>query len=213
MLSLMLLVFVWLQQPALITLDGPPVDIAYTVSEPVRLSVRAQAEIDVTLAVLRGNNLLAYNDDEGDGTDAAIHDLVLTEPGDYTIRLHTFNGVEQGEVMLSIETLPLVAPCDVPLQTVTLAAQQPFACTLMLDAGAHLTLTARDTAGTADPVLTLSAGDFSLSNDDHASLDTALNTLDAQLVATLDEGGVYTVTVTDFAGQSGRVALEIDISS
>ncbi|MBZ0293612.1 MAG: pre-peptidase C-terminal domain-containing protein [Anaerolineae bacterium] len=212
----------------IVTLTGyaGPVDLGYHLDEPSILTVTAHSlsaePVDVTLEILLNEHRIAFNDDYmGENTDllpldAAIESLPLEQPGDYTIRIHSFNGAQDGDIAVSITTQPLVGPCTVPAQAIDLHANRSFACTVSLTAGELVTLTAHTATDRLDPMLTLldADGQQVAANDDHEEDDPALNPLDAQIAGwKVLADGTYTIEVHDFAGQAGSVSLKLDISS
>lgn len=210
--------------PTTVTLSAyaGPIDLVYTVAGPQRIAVTARsladdAPVDVTLALLNGARLLAFDDDGGAAvpgllpTDAHIARLDLPDAGTYTLRVHSFSGAQSGPVEVVLTVLPTLPPCVIGQQTVTLTRGDVFRCALDLPAGARITATARDTSGALDPVLTLydPSGARLAFNDDHRSADTSLDVLDAHLVVSGAVEGVYTLALTDFAGTAGTVALTV----
>lgn len=225
---------IWLLQPVTlpdtpiaITLsanDGP-LDVQYSGTSDEIIDVAAHSlsdePIDVTLEILLDEQRIAFNDDHDTGVqglnpqDAAITNLRLPADGDYTLRVHTFSGAQSGEVEIRLTANPAVAPCDPPEQVVTLQPHTAYPCLINLQADQTVTLTARDISGTLDPVLRLDQPDGTLAvqNDDHDSSSLTLNTLDAQAVYTVPADGAYHLTVRDFAGQTGQLAVTIEIES
>jgi hypothetical protein len=231
-----LIALLWLLfQPLIITAEAPltvtlragagPVDVQYSSPGSERLTITArslaQTPIDVTLEILQGNTRLAFNDDhpgladtELSANDAALMGLILSAPGVYTLRIHSFSGAQDGPVEVQVQAEPAVGPC--PLAAVLeLLAQQVIVCTLDAEAGQRITLRARDLSGTLDPALALLAPDGMLvaQNDDHASDDLTLNVLDAQIADfPVTETGRYTLRVRDFSGAAGTLELEFRVN-
>src|SRR5690606_14515986 len=216
------------EMPVTVTLTAGagPVDWRYTSSgtEVITVTARSLADeaIDVTLEVLREEQRIAFNDDHfglSDALadrDAALADLVLAAAGAYTIRVHSFSGAQSGDIEVTLESRPIFVPCDRSPQIIELAAHSPFSCSLTLQAGQMVTLIARDTSGTLDPVLRLSDADGRLLafNDDHAEFDLSLNVLDAQITAFEPPASCACVLhVSDFAGSAGQLELTIKIES
>lgn len=205
--------------------DGPvDVQVAVEAGEQLTVTARSLADepLDVTLEILRDEARLAFNDDHdtdfGDlaPLDAAIVAFVPPEAGTVTLRIHSFNGAQTGEIEVSVESSPLVPPCDEPLHSATLRQNSVFTCWLELEAGATLTVAARDSSGTLDPVLRLLDADQALlaDNDDHGTADLTLNVLDAKIADyIIVNDGRYTIQVRDFAGAAGMLDLTLTISS
>lgn len=226
----------WLLQPVIVTSETPitvtltagagPVDVIYAAAPDEVLTITARSTaaepIDVTLEVLLDDDRIAFNDDhltemdELAPQDSAITGLIIHEAGDYTLRIHSFSGAQSGEVEVLVESKPLVAECEAPTQSVELLPHRAFTCLLDLQAGQTVTLIARDTSGTLDPILALLDEDRALlaRNDDHNSPDLTLNVLDAQITGyEVEETGTYTVRVSDFGGAAGTLELHIEIES
>lgn len=215
--------------PVIVTLAAyaGPMDLTYVTDGPERIAISARSlaedtPVDVTLAVLDGTRLLAYNDDHHTNlpdllpADAHIARLDLPGAGTYTLRIHSFSGAQDGPVEVTLTALPALMTCATGEQAVTLAGADTFRCTLDLPDGAAVTITARDMSGTLDPVLALYGPDGArvAFNDDHGTADVALNLLDARLTGfTTPAAGVYTLAVRDFSGAAGSLALAVQISS
>jgi hypothetical protein len=211
--------------PTIVTLSGGagPVDVSYVAADGERLTITARsladAPIDVTLELLLDEQRLAYNDDHGPALDnlapldSAIVDFVLPAAGTYTLRLHSFNGAQSGDIEILVQSSPLVPPCDIPLHSVMLTANRTVACWLELEADTTLTLSARDVSGTLDPVLRLldADGNMLAYNDDHGSADLTLNTLDSKIADyVVPADGMYMIEVRDFGSAAGAVEIMID---
>jgi hypothetical protein len=224
-LLLWLFVIVPPAEPIIVTLTGGagPVDVPYVAAADERLTITARSlaeePIDVTLEILHDEQQMAYDDDHGTARDelaaldSAIVDFVPPAAGTYTLRIHSFNGAQSGDVEVRVQALPLIPNCDTPLHHATLATNGTAACWLALDAGATLTLAARDVSGTLDPVLRLLDADGAVlaHNDDHAGDDLTLNVLDAKIVDyPIPTDGRFLVEVRDFGSAAGTVEVEID---
>lgn len=187
-----------------------------------------EAALDTTLAVIAPDGAqIAYDDDThrisdtGETLierDAQLPALRLPLDGVYTVRVDSFNGVSEGAVRVSLRVVadPFAQQIETTGDTtriaLTLPAQAVYQRRLSLEAGAQVTITARDTAGTLDPLLRLrdAQGDIVAQNDDHATGDPSLNVLDAQITAwTVPAGGDYTLEVLDFVGAAGTLHLTI----
>ena len=220
-------VFVTPDMPVTVTLHGDarPADLVYSAAEGEQITVIARSlrdePMDVTLEILRDEQRVAFNDDQGtereglSAQDSAIENLVLTSSGDYTIRVNSFNGAQSGDIEVTIEQIPLAEPCEMPIQVGELARNGVFSCTLSADSNETVTMIARDTSGTLDPVLTVL--DYASArvayNDDHTGIHLSLNTLDSQINDfALSAGETYTVQVTDFSGAAGTFELAFEIT-
>jgi len=167
-------------------------------------------------------HLLAYNDDARVAGEvernAALSHVTLAESGLYTIFVDSFNGVSAGEVEVIIHASDVFAAQVTENDTTTiitanLPADKVFRYPLTLEAGAKLTLTARDTSGTLDPYLRImdNSGMILAANDDHSSPDLTLNIFDARIAAwEAPETGTYTVEVVDFLGRAGEIEVRIE---
>lgn len=211
--------------PVVITLTGGagPVDLPVEVRDGEQITITARSlaadPIDVTLELLRDDRRVAFNDDHSTdiaglaSLDAAIVDFVPPAAGTYTLRIDSFNGAQSGDVEVSVQSSPLVPPCDTPRQRVHVAANQISACWLQLDAGTALTISARDVSGTLDPVVALLDANSTVlaSNDDHGSADLTLNVLDAKIAGyVVPADGEYTIQVRDFGSAAGVVEIVIE---
>lgn len=196
-----------------LTAYAGPADLTYTAAGPERVAITARSQadtpVDVTLAVLNGARLLAFDDDGGAAlpglllpTDAHIPRLDLPGAGVYTLRLNSFSGAQSGPLEVTLTRLPLAA-CA-PQQTVTLVRGDVFRCTLELPAGARLTVTARDADGALNPVLALYGPDGARTawHDDGALADVRPA-----------QAGVYTLALAEFTGADGILTLTVEILS
>ena len=200
--------------PVIVTLTAyaGPADLTYTAAGPERIAITARSQagtpVDVTLAVLDGARLLAFDDDGGAAlpnllpTDAHIPRLDLPGAGVYTLRLNSFSGAQSGPLEVALTRLPLAA-CA-PQQAVTLVRGDVFRCTLELPAGARLTVTARNSDGALDPVLALYGPDGARAawRDDGALADVRPA-----------QAGVYTLALAEFTGAAGILTLTVEILS
>lgn len=213
-----------------ITADEPAVVIYESPGDEVLdFSVRALSDdLDTTLALLGPDDeLLAYNDDTLVQDDAGnpqvqrnpqLDAVYLAQAGRYRLRVDSFNGVGEGEAELLVSASPSVMLLgaagteDTQVYAVRLLAGARAIIELDLSAGQRLTLTARDTSRTLDPVLRLSdaAGVMLAENDDHGSADLTLDVLDAQITdVEIVSDGTYQVMVWDFMGAAGRLELQV----
>lgn len=224
------LMILWFIQPVIqpttitLTAGAGPVDVNFTAAPDEVLTITARSlaaePIDVTLEILLDAERVAFNDDvrapldDLAPQDSAITNLIVAEAGNYTLRLHSFSGAQSGDVEVVVQSKPLVEAC--PTGDIPLLPHRAFTCQLDLQAGQTVTLSARDTSGTLDPVLALldPTGAQAARNDDHASADLKLNVLDAQIAAyAVEQTGTYTVRVSDFGGAAGTFNLLVEIES
>jgi hypothetical protein len=186
------------------------------------------ATADVVVDVLTDElHMIAYNDDHqaqaADVTELAPNDAVLADlvvaAGVYYLRVDSFSGLIAGSARVRL-TRQLISETRLELPdigtsrelTISLSRNQDVSLLFDGPRGATLTISARDVSGTLDPHLLLlnQLNTFLIANDDHASADTSLNALDAQINAfTLSEQGTYTLHVGDFLGRRGRLLLTI----
>jgi hypothetical protein len=214
--------------PAIITLTGGagPIEIAYEMDggEQITIMARSLADdpIDVVLELSLDNQRMAFNDDHGTDIanlaplDAAIVDFVPPDAGTYTLRIHSFNGAQTGDVEVTVQSSPLIPPCAEPQHIANLVANGTFACWLELEAGTALTISATDVSGTLDPVLTLLDAEATVlaRNDDHGTADLTLNVLDAKIAAYIIPVVVrYVIHVGVFVSGNGVFEIMIEQSS
>lgn len=224
--------------PLTLTADAPA-QMTYTAeaNEAVLIGVRSGGTIDTTLSVFAPDGeRIAFNDDlqiadgNGDGchelgdscysaNESLIFYLLFPAAGEYTLVIDSFNGVQAGEVTVSIirwfaDFFVLIE--DTPGRTVVnfqlLPHQRTGAYTFSAQAGEMLTISARDVDGGVDPRLVLrdAAGELIAANDDHAGDDPQLDTLDAQIADfVIPVDGSYTALVSDFLGRYGVIELTI----
>ena len=213
--------------PVTITLGDSPVWLSYEGAAGEILNITTQTAItgtspDTTLEVLYPNGKrLAYADDTvlADGTirsDASLQNLELSVAGIYRIRVDSFNGVSEGLVEVIItqqsEAYNELATDKLRVVRGDLPKQQSLSYTVDVPAGTSLSIIARDSSGTLDPVLRVydANGALIAFNDDHQSDDLSLDILDARLTnLTLTDDGPLTIVVSDYLGRSGSVELMI----
>jgi hypothetical protein len=220
-----------LNTPMKVTLVAGGVKLTYhadavQIVNVVARSLEGPGKVDTTLTVLDAISQRVkggFDDDhstprEGlSERDSLIPDLRLPAPGDYTIWLNSFNGVDTGEVEVTVETADLFheqsrTDGNAEVITATLPAGERYLHPMTLSTSQIVTLTVRDMSGTLDPLLTVrdSSGKIAAQNDDHADKsDTTLDTLDAQIAHLTLPAGTYTLEVIDFAGAAGTFELRI----
>jgi hypothetical protein len=222
-----------------ITLSGEgPTLLVYTATagEVVTMTARSldkQAEDDpndyrrdTVIDVLNpeGRRIAYNNDHQTEDPDLLEHDsviskLVLREEGDYVIRVNTYGGVFDSDVEVLIKRDDLF---DLDVQdeedgalilTGSLPRWSVFRYTIPAVAGETLTITARDTSRTLDPILRLFDSDDELiaMNDDHGSQDLTLDVLDSRLLdVEIPADGDYTIQLTDFLGGEGKFEIRVE---
>ncbi|GAB5493182.1 MAG: hypothetical protein Phog2KO_33970 [Phototrophicaceae bacterium] len=165
------------------------------------------------------NHLRAYNNNQADNSNALIENLLLT-PDTYTIWVDSFNGVSEGDVVLSIIT---VDPFNEIIETgdttqsiiVTLPEDMVYRYMLDLSTNNLVSIHVRDMSGTLDPYLQIldDSEVQVVANDDHQSSNLSLDVLDS-LISDWDvsDDGLYTIEVRDFLGNSGQFELSITIT-
>jgi hypothetical protein len=180
-------------------------------AQTITLTVEAVDEIDPVVEILEldGAHRLAYNDDLSPETmHAGLIALPLSEAGEYTIRINSFNGATEGNVEVTLtvideeESGELIEAELFPNSTVRYT----------LPRGETYTVTAFDPQGVLDAVLTVrnANGIVIATNDDHLSSDLTLNVFDARLSVTVPDDETYTVEVRDFLGRAGTITVQIE---
>lgn len=163
------------------------------------------------------DRLRAYNNNV-EGTQAQINNLLLSEDG-YTIYVDSFNGVSTADVEL---TITVVDPFEETITeenltteiSFTLLEDTIYAYTFQATTEQTITITAQDVSGLLDPFLQITdaSGEVITHNDDHASADLTLDTLDARISDwRVPAGGLYTIEIIDFLGRSGEILLTMTI--
>lgn len=203
-----------------------PVTLHYRAPGPQVVTICATAvdendQLDTVLTVSGPGGRLTYADDvlteQGIDFNACAQHLPLPAAGPYLLQVHSFNGAGVGNVhVLLLESDPYEARMESDPDGLTIHARLPrgarFRYTFAAEAGQVLTLTARDTGRTLDPLLLLrdAAGELLAFNDDHGSADSTLGTLDARISAfVVPEDGLLTAEVWDFLGAEGFFTLHI----
>lgn len=201
-----------------------PVQLLYVADNPqtVNISARAVSDADdapdAVLWILdSADQLLAYNDNYGDDSNARIEDLYLPHAGSYTIYVDSFNGVSEGQVEVFIEAHnrfneEIESGDNSMLIRATLPEDSIYLHEIEFSAEETITIRVRDTSGTLDPYLRVlnSAGEVLVLNDDHHSADTTLDIFDARIADwTVPDDGLYQIEVRDFLGRAGDFELII----
>lgn len=218
-------------EPATLQFEGTVGQFVSLIAEPI--AGEDGEAIDTTLALIAPDDTqLAYNDDThltnsetGEITiqrAAAIRNLRLPLDGTYTVWVDSFNGVSEGEaeVLLTVSDDPFAQQTEeangTTIITLTLPEASIFTTTLALEANDLVTITAQDTSGTLDPFVQVRTPDGAIivQNDDHDTLNTTLNVLDAQIGAwEVPASGDYLVEVLDFMGRAGTLTLTIEVDN
>lgn len=220
--------------PMAVQLTGQgAVDFTYTATGAETINVTARSvvanTVDTTVEVLDSSGVrLAYNDDRSPAIndsslgafDSAIQDLALPGAGTYTIRVGSFNNTGFGEVELLVQSSAAEATSsDTPpagtTSEVIPGAITPggvFAYSFAASEGETITIAVLDASGTLDPRLLLMDSGFDglTENDDHASDDPALDSLDAKIEDfVVPASGAYNLLVSDFDNAGGAFELLI----
>lgn len=171
---------------------------------------------------------IAYNDDHRTDradllpSDSVISKLLLDKPGEYRIRVNTYGGISATEVEITVSAADLY---DAVIRGeadggMTITAALPrigvYRYEFEASTGNVFTITARDLTQTLDPIVHLldEDGNTVAMNDDHGTDDLSLDVLDARIASfTVPADGMYTVTVSDFLGRTGRFELRIEHDS
>ena len=180
-------------------------------------------QIDPVLWITDSHSrLLAYNhntltDDGLVNVSARIGNLILPTTGLYSIYVDSFNGVQTGDVTVTIRASDLFdmhveARDETELVTFSLREASVFSYVVTASSGDILTITAFDSNGQLDPYLRVgdSNGNIIITNDDHNSRDLTLNTFDARIAEWhVPADDSYVIEVLDFLGRAGTMTLEI----
>jgi hypothetical protein len=194
--------------------------------ETITVTARSMVEntVDTTLEIISpSGQTIAFNDDRSlDVTDtnlgtfdAAVFDLTLSEAGDYTIRVGSYNNTGFGEVELLVVSDAQPSASGNATSEIVAGALTPegaFAYSFTASAGERLTIAVRDVSGALDPHLLLMDSHFSglAENDDHASDDSMLDPLDSKIEDFIaPEEGTYHLVVSDINGAGGAFQLVI----
>jgi hypothetical protein len=196
-----------------------------TTGAVITITARAvdNTQLDPVLWITDSDSrLLAYNHntltDEGlVDVSARIDNLILPTTGLYSIYVDSFNGVQTGEVTVTIRETNLfdmqVEELDaMELVTFSLREDSVFSYTVTATSGDILTVTAFDGNGQLDPYLRIvdSSGNIIMANDDHHTPDLTLNTFDARIAEwQVPADDTYAIEVLDFLGRAGVMTLEI----
>ncbi len=214
------------QNPAIMTYSSPGNE---TITLKARaLSGESDTVPDTVVELLSPDGTrLAYNDDlavsvEGlQATDSQIARVFLAQPGAYTLRVNSFNGVTEGEVEITLTVVDGVGFVEeitdgVRVLRVNLGHDQRFVHTFEALEGETLHITARDPRGVLDPIIMIydAAGERIAANDDtdtpFALVGLTLNTFDAQIpVFRAPSDGSITLELREFLGRAGRIELRI----
>jgi hypothetical protein len=181
------------------------------------------AQIDPVLWIVDSDSrLLAYNHNTltNEGlvdVSARIDNLVLPSTGLYTIYVDSFNGVQTGDIIVTIRASDLFdiqveERDEIELITFSLPEDSVFSYAVAASSGDVLTITAFDRNNQLDPYLRIidSGGNIILTNDDHNSRDLTLNIFDVRIAEwQIPVNDTYMIEVLDFLGRAGAMILEI----
>lgn len=189
-------------------------------------SLDPQSPVDTVLELRLTTRRLAYSDnhttDRADllPTDSAVVAFALPADGLYTLRLDSYGSIGVGMVeLLLVHADPFAASVTTANGgaahiTGTLPPHRTYQYVLSVQAGDRLSITARDTSSSLDPVLRVldAAGRVLAFNDDHATLDPRLDVLDAQITdLRIDHTGLVTITLADFTGAGGTFEMRLSV--
>lgn len=211
--------------PVTVTIGDSPAWLAYHGTAGETITITTMTAItdtapDTTLEILSSDgHRLAYVDDVvlADGTiksDAILDNFRLPVDGQYRIRIDSFNGVSVGEIeILLIQVTHDYI--DITTDNLTIVSGDvpklgSLDYTLEVEADTTLSILARDTSGTLDPVLHVyDATDTLIGfNDDHQSNDLSLDILDAGINdLAISEDMMLTISVSDYLGRDGSIEL------
>ncbi len=221
-----------------VVFSGAPVSLTYegTEGEIVTITVSSEdGSLDPTLTLLNPDgDEIGFNDDHNSDLDlnrfdSALIDVELDSDGVYTLVINTFSGSGDGMILVTLDSgasgddeggkdggssqggegSPIVVEGEVP-------DDETFEYTFEGVEGDIVTITARATDNSLDPVTTLLGpdGDEVASNDDHDDDDPDLERFDSRISEfELPETGEYTVSVRGFGGFGGELELTIEFGS
>lgn len=176
--------------------------------------------LDTTLALLdAAGNVLAQNDDRGDGSLNSQLVFQAEDAGRYRVEVSTYGGTGTGELIFSLATDP---NAEVPFDFTTIegerfarhtgtigSGQTEFDYPLQLEAGQTVLAVADTTSGDLDPVLRLVGADgFPVAlNDDRG--DGSLN---SAIAFTAPESGEYTLEMRRYGSGESSGDFQLDLS-
>ena len=210
-----------------VSVDSPTLLILNNETPGAVVTITAEAvdntQIDPVLWITdSASRLLAYNhntltDDGLVDVSARIVNLILPTVGLYSIYVDSFNGVQTGDITVTIRESNLFdvhieARDKMEIITFSLPEDSVFSYAVTVSSGDILTITAFDGNGQLDPYLRIvdSSGNIVASNDDHNSHDLTLNTFAARIAEWhIPADDTYVIEVLDFLGRAGAMALEI----
>lgn len=217
--------------PAILQFEAQAGDVVSLNTQALPDATDDENTLDTTIALIAPDDTqLAYNDDthlaDATGTmaierNAQLQAVVLPQDGQYRVRVDSFNGVSEGDVDVTLTfDDPFAAQIieetdDTVIITLMLPASAIYSYPIALEAQTRMTITARDTSGTLDPIIQVrdSAGNIVVQNDDHTTPLVSLNVLDAQVTNwPVPEADEYIIEVVDFAGQAGTLQLTIEMT-
>jgi hypothetical protein len=218
--------FLTLNTPTLFELDGKSPAFFYydgKADETITITLRAISDLDAQLnnPILEiwdiDGKRIAYNDNnphDENPRNAQLAHIHLLADGDYIIRADTYGGIYAGEFEITIEASDPFGRGENGDEVIFYVPRYAiFSQSVTLDAGDVVTISAQDLSGTLDPFLWITAPDGATiaQNDDHATSDFSLGTLDSRIVElNIPQTGAYTLHVRDFLGHSGDVRLSIN---
>lgn len=178
-----------------------------------------ETPLDAVLWVLdEQDRLVAYNNNSPESINPSIDNLWLTSRS-YTIYVDSFNGVSQGRVELTLETVDPFSQVIENEETltiidVTLPEDRVYAHSVEANQGERLSITARDISDRLDTVITIidESNQILVSNDDHNTENLSLNLFDSRIAEWIvPNTGIYSIEVRDFLGTAGQFQLMIEV--
>jgi len=214
--------------------DGRPIELVYESAGNEIITVYARSledpeELDTTLEIIAPDGRsIADNDDHRtdrmdlEQSDSLVSDLVLTEPGSYTVIVDTFSGVAQGSIEVLLITDGGAQPTPesqtpIPDNQIDgivngeVAEGETFTYEFDVEEGETITITVRG-LDAFDPRISLmdSKGRLLAENDDHGTSDQTIGRFDSRIEAfAVRSSGKYMLEISGFDNTGGEFTLEI----
>lgn len=207
-----------LNEPLVLALDeNERAAVVYMGEGPIRVQaapILDSEPLDVVLLVLDANfNQIAYNDGTSEGLEQIAY-LPLKGPAPYIIQIDSFNGLQAGEVEVTVSEPE--ADNDSRSLEVNLRQGATYHYELAASAGMTYTVTARALDEDRDLWLSVydAEGNLIFNNDDHhrdaqSSEDESLGPRDAQVGFSVAADELLTIDVGEYLGRAVQLMLEI----